>query len=44
MSGEIVIRPTAPAALATIIKGHKRGCDKQAGLTGALNRPEQWPA
>lgn len=44
MSAHIAIRPTAPADLVAIIKGHKRGCDKQAGLTGALNRPEQWPA
>lgn len=44
MSGKIVIRPTAPADLAAIVEVHKRGCDKQAGLTGALNRPGQWPA
>lgn len=44
MSAHIAIRPTAPADLATIVEVHKRGCDKQAGLTGALNRPEQWPA
>lgn len=44
MSGEIVIRATAPAALATIIEAHKRGCDRENEPTGALNRPEQWSA
>lgn len=42
MSANIAIRATVPADLAAIVEAHKRGCDREAEPTGALNRPEHW--